>query len=174
MFVDSISDIAVLGPPDNQDLSEECDAYEAFVEPLVGLSVADVLRTPLSVDGRQPEGAMGWVLSLAGEWQQCRMSHFGGPLWLSSAKIKGGMSGSPILSANGSAVGLIASNHAQPRLLHSLPGWVIKAEINRRVREKTSKTSPARKRAFAALSEKDKVAALARGISSAGRPRSAA
>jgi hypothetical protein len=150
MFVDSISDLAVLGPPDNQELSEECDAYEAFVESLVSLSVADVLRTPLPVDGRQPEGATGWVLSLDGEWQQCRMSHFGGPLWLTGVKIKGGMSGSPILSANGSAVGLIASNHAQPRLLHSLPGWILRAQIRRMVREKVS---PARKPAVAARNE---------------------
>jgi hypothetical protein len=80
MFVDPIGDLAVLGPPDNQDLSEECDIYEAFVEQLTAFSTADILPTPLSHE--MPEGEIGWVLSLAGEWQQYRMSQVGGPLWL--------------------------------------------------------------------------------------------
>ena len=127
MFIDSISDIAVLGAPDDQELGEECDAYEAFMESLVGFSAADVMRTDLKdFRGGQPDGAIGYVLSLGGEWQQCRMWHIGGPLWLAGASIDGGMSGSPILSANGEAVGVIASNGGQPRLAHNLPGWVLK------------------------------------------------
>src|SRR5262249_57628847 len=32
LFVDPIADIAVLGQPDNQDLSEQADAYDQLVE----------------------------------------------------------------------------------------------------------------------------------------------
>jgi hypothetical protein len=124
LFVDPISDLAILGPPENQDLSEEYDAYEAFVEPLAELAAVDILPAPLPVAGGQPEGEAGWVLSLVGKWEPCRMWHFGGPLWLTGAEIEGGMSGSPILSPGGDAIGVIASNHAQPRLLHNLPVWM--------------------------------------------------
>ena len=145
MFVDPVSDLAVLGPPDNQDLSEECDAYEAFVEQLAAFSTADILPTPLSHE--MPEGEIGWVFSLAGKWQQCRMSQVGGPLWLSGASIDAGMSGSPILSANGRAVGVIVSNHAQPRLWHGLPSWIFRAELKREISRRMERTQVERAQA---------------------------
>jgi hypothetical protein len=142
LFVDVISDIAVLGPPDEQDLNEEYDAYQDFVEPLATFSAADVAPTRPAL--KMPEGELGWVLSLGGEWQQCRMNCVetpwwgAGPLWLNGAKIEGGMSGSPILSAGGDAVGVVASGGEvdgiqtgpqgpQPRLMSDLPSWLIRA-----------------------------------------------
>ena len=40
-FVDPVSDIAVLGGPDDQALSEEADAYEEFVGSAVRLKIVD-------------------------------------------------------------------------------------------------------------------------------------
>jgi hypothetical protein len=128
IFVDPISDLAILAAPDGQDLYDEHEAYERFVEPLVGFSVGNVPQTHLS--SHKPEGHKGWVLSLKGEWQPCEMLHVGGPLLTPDAKvIKAGMSGSPILSASGEAVGVVASNYAQPRLLHHMPCWLLKGVL---------------------------------------------
>ncbi len=41
LFVDPIADIAVLGQPDNQDLSEYADAYDALMDSATTLPVAD-------------------------------------------------------------------------------------------------------------------------------------
>jgi hypothetical protein len=37
LFVDPVSDIAVLGKPDTQSLSDECEAYEEFMEQTTAL-----------------------------------------------------------------------------------------------------------------------------------------
>jgi hypothetical protein len=41
LFADPIADIAVLGQPDNQALSDEADAYDQLVEDMTKLAVAD-------------------------------------------------------------------------------------------------------------------------------------
>jgi hypothetical protein len=96
-FVDPIGDIAVLSSPDNQELWKEAKAFEALVELLTPLAVADIA----AVD------APAWLLPLAGEWNRCRVQHNGGGLWLSKASIAGGMSGSPIVIENGAAIGVV-------------------------------------------------------------------
>ena len=94
-FVDPVADLAVLRSPDNQELSEEADAYEALLEPMAPLEVADV-------GGRE---VLGQLLSLKGSWFSCTLQHRGGPFWIKDAKqpIQSGMSGSPILAANGAS-----------------------------------------------------------------------
>jgi hypothetical protein len=42
LFADPIADIAVLGSPDDQELTEAAEAYEALVESATPLSIADV------------------------------------------------------------------------------------------------------------------------------------
>lgn len=46
VFVDPIADIAVLGSPDNQELSEEAEAYDALIDK------TPVLRSPRSETGK--------------------------------------------------------------------------------------------------------------------------
>jgi hypothetical protein len=94
LFVDPVADIAVLGPPDEQALSKEREAYDMFVNSLVPLPIADV-----------PEGAPAWVLSLDNQWNECIVRHYStgpkkGALWIFDARagIRGGMSGSPIIA----------------------------------------------------------------------------
>jgi hypothetical protein len=51
----------VLGPPDNQALSDKCRAYEELIDSAVVLSIA-------SVRGRFGSKSSGWLLSLNGTW----------------------------------------------------------------------------------------------------------
>ena len=44
LFVDPMADIAVLGKPDNQALSDEADAYDELVDGMVTL--ASLMRRP--------------------------------------------------------------------------------------------------------------------------------
>jgi hypothetical protein len=128
LFADPVADIAVLGSPDStMDLSDEADAYEALVEAATPLSIADA-----------PEEGHGWVLSLDGKWFRCTVKYMkrrDGPLLVSDAAqpIVRGMSGSPIVSDNGSAIGIVClgSNRYgcnNPRLLRDLPGWLLNAQ----------------------------------------------
>jgi hypothetical protein len=66
--------------------------------------------------------------------------HVGGPLWLYDAKdgIHAGMSGSPVLLGDGSAIGVVCvaggvdprlytEGGPNPRLMTNLPGWCLRA-----------------------------------------------
>jgi hypothetical protein len=53
LFVDPISDIAILGPPDDQELSNQWEQYDELVGSLDPISVADA-----------PEETPAWLLSL--------------------------------------------------------------------------------------------------------------
>ncbi len=45
LFVDPIADLAILGCPDDQELSEEAEAYEALTEPAVPLKIVGAHAT---------------------------------------------------------------------------------------------------------------------------------
>jgi hypothetical protein len=129
VFVDPISDIAVLSEPDNQSgLVEEAEAYDQFMES----------RPVLRIATQSQHSRAAWVLTLDGEWEQCVME-VDRSLTLVHAKNGNapGTSGSPILTADGSAVGVIsvgttvsgvihARQYGQPRLSHALPGWLLR------------------------------------------------
>ena len=87
LFADLIADIAVLGEPDSQELSEQWNAFEALVMAVTPLRITDA-----------PKEAQARLLSLAGEWFDCKVQHVGGPLLITDANkgTVGGMSGSPI------------------------------------------------------------------------------
>jgi hypothetical protein len=117
-FVNPIGDIAVLDAPDDQELSDEFKAYNRLVE-------AESV-TPLPV---APPDSEGWLLSLDGVWFRCAILHqkkFGrlslGDL---EGKIVNGMSGSPVLSTTGGAVGVVCvgRDSPNPSLIGNLPGW---------------------------------------------------
>jgi hypothetical protein len=92
LFANPIADIAVLGSPDNQDLFHQAEAYEALMESVTPIAIADA-----------PEKGQGWLLSLEGEWFGCTIEyikHVDGPLWIANTAqpIASGMSGSPVIS----------------------------------------------------------------------------
>jgi hypothetical protein len=125
LFADPVADVAVLGSPDNQELGDEAEAYDALVDSVTPIAIAEA-----------PEKGDGWLLSLEQEWFKCTveyMKQIDGPLWISNPAqpIVGGMSGSPIISDK--AIGIVSLGGTDPelgqpnvRLLRSLPGWLLR------------------------------------------------
>jgi Trypsin-like peptidase domain len=127
LFVEPVSDIAVLGAPDSQDLYNECSKYQALVDELTPLPISDF-----------PAEASARLLSLENQWFGCKVRHIGRALWIFDAAtgIVGGMSGSPIIDDDGRAIGVLCTSasgpnekHTEggpnPRLVANLPGWLL-------------------------------------------------
>jgi len=128
LFADPIADIAILGPVDGQQLVDQYSAYEDLMEGASPLAISD-----------PPRDGAARMLSLDGRWFECRARHLGGLLWVYDAaeSIRGGMSGSPILGADGSAIGVVCigtrragerpgtDGGPNPRLAYSLPAWAL-------------------------------------------------
>lgn len=128
LFAEPIADVAVLGSPDNQAMSEEADAYGALVGSIRPLRIADVTAFNTPAPGR--------LVALDGHLTDCTVRHFGGDLLIENATegIMGGMSGSPVLDSVGAAIGIVSQSggtqerHTEglaPRLALGLPGWVL-------------------------------------------------
>jgi hypothetical protein len=150
LFVDPVSDLAVLGSPDGQALYEEAEAYEALVDAVVPLPIGrpSYARLPITIPEpyptEEPMTILGptqaesgaWLLSLDGRWFGCKVESLGRGLWIRDAgeAIRDGMSGSPIISPEGAAIGVLCcssgetSEHhgslANPELWQNLPGWL--------------------------------------------------
>ena len=128
LFADPIADVAVVGPPDGEELIDEWEAYDVFVEPMKPFKI-----------GAAPWRGHGWVLSLDCRWLRCKVQHKGGALWLSGVPIEAGMSGSPVIADDGSAIGVVCLSsggtdlgaHTEggpnPHLAICLPAWVLHA-----------------------------------------------
>jgi hypothetical protein len=131
LFVDPIADLAVLGGPDNQVLSEKSDAYDDLVEGRSALPVGVVTAT-----------CEAWLLTLAGQWERCsvRVDEYGPAKWLTLVAAKDGnlpgTSGSPIVTADRAAVSVVSvesqangdaqvEQPMQPRLAMALPVWLL-------------------------------------------------
>src|SRR5882672_12592480 len=104
-FVDPIADIAVLGPPGNP----HADEYKALMETASALSIGGSLRNPVNF----------WVPA-----RLLSLTH-------AAEVIRDGMSGSPIVTEIGTAIGVVCTAAApweggpNPRLSHNLPGWLL-------------------------------------------------
>ena len=134
LFVDPIADIAVLGSPDNQALSEEAEAYEALVESATPVTVAEPPSQPIpeevarlaafekrfGITGRVQRAkrkCSAFLLSLSNQWFPCTVEHSpNGMLNIQNAArgIAGGMSGSPIIAEDGSAIGVVCLGSGKP------------------------------------------------------------
>jgi hypothetical protein len=130
LFVDPIADIAVLGCPDNEELDEQADRYHALTDDAATLLIGTARSGP------------GWVLALNGDWIRTTLRLLSGVdgTSLLVGPTEPGMSGSPILSGAGRAIGIIAigsqtvrngERHVdreagpQPILRRNLPGWLL-------------------------------------------------
>jgi hypothetical protein len=134
LFIDPIADIAVLGQPDNQVLCEQAAAYDTLVDAVTPTPIADA-----------PEDGEAWLLSLDRKWNRCRVQHSKGPLWITEALafIRSCMSGSPIITRDGAAIGVISvsggtsdiDRHTEggpnPHLAYHLPNRFLPVEPNR-------------------------------------------
>jgi hypothetical protein len=131
LFADPVADIAVLATPDTQELSEQADAYDRLVGGVEPFQVADRPGEGVGYahigDGQWiavPEAGRGpaWVLSLGGEWVACTAVRRGH--WLAVEPlgvIVFGMSGSPIITPAGEAVGVISTGSMNAVLAAALP-----------------------------------------------------
>jgi len=104
VFVDPVADLAVLGSPDNQEFFDEADAFDDLVDSVTALNIA------AAKDGE------AWMLSLEGVWAPCVLRVPAAAHWMASIHVENflpgidvGMSGSPIISPTGEAVGAICS-----------------------------------------------------------------
>jgi hypothetical protein len=135
LFADPVADIAVLGQPDDQELSKQAEAYDEVLDLLKPFSIADA-----------PLCGSAWICAIDGHWFRCRIERTAsGPLWLSEALdgIVGGMSGSPIRDEDGKAIGVVSISSGpslsephtdggpNPALTRNLPGWLLH-ELKRR------------------------------------------
>lgn len=132
LFADPIADIAVLGSPDDQALSAEAEAYKELTDGAEPLAISD-----------PPTKCTAYLLSLGNEWFACAIERTGGPLWVSNAAapIVPGMSGSPIVARDGTAIGVMClsagtadEGHTEggpnPRLCGNLPGWCLQSILH--------------------------------------------
>jgi hypothetical protein len=136
LFADVIADIAVLGQPDNQALYDEADAYDALVDSVHPLAVADAPAQGvelLTIGDRQIERptageAAARVLSLEGQWLDGRVQRRGGCLeFLPHEFSVGGMSGSPIINASGAAIGVISVDMMNPVIADCLSVQIVRS-----------------------------------------------
>jgi hypothetical protein len=126
LFADPIADLAVLGPPDDQELFEQSEAYEAFAESLAPLPLAEA-----------GESGEAFFLSLDKHWFSGRFGCISyGSLRFSKIEgsILGGMSSSPILNSQGAAIGVVNLGDSNPSaesqvwqtaLYRNLPGFML-------------------------------------------------
>jgi len=140
LFINPIADVAVVGVPDTQSYSDEAEGYRSLVQYATPFRIIDA-----------PEKARGFLLSLQGEWFGCQvewMERIDGPLWVSkpAQRIERGMSGSPIVSETGNAVGIVAGSMVEnekdaatgefgawnPRLMRDLPLWLLRTQMMRK------------------------------------------
>jgi hypothetical protein len=132
VFVDPVTDIAVLGEPDNQTYFDgQWEAYLALVD-----------ERPTVRIGVPAESCDVWLHTLDGQWEPCAARtqfHPASGLTLIGAKEgnRAGTSGSPIVRADGRALGVISvGSHThetvvsqeaagQPLLASKLPLWLL-------------------------------------------------
>jgi S1-C subfamily serine protease len=114
LFVDPISDVAVLGAPRR----EKAAAYSKLTRGMRPLRVAATRRRTAA-----------WFLSLDCRWVRCTLSRSRRGYRISAARqaIEHGTSGSPILNSSGAVLGILcaAPGEINPRLDIHLPRWVI-------------------------------------------------
>jgi hypothetical protein len=124
-------DLAVFCQPDIECGEGHYMRFEDFTK--------QAMPVGLSPDGvashlwAQHPGQVAWTMSLAGEWQKCIVHNGGRFLTLDSdAKIKSGMSGSPIINDKGAAIGVISTGRSgiggnvNPSLTDCLPPWLLR------------------------------------------------
>jgi hypothetical protein len=136
LFVDPIADIAVLCQPDNQALSDEADAYDHFVDGLEPFTVADApaqgleraMSGDFQIEHLAPGRGVARVLSLDGRWLDGKVQRRGGLLAFEPEDFfVGGMSGSPILDANGAAIGVVSVDIMCPVIVDSLSARLVRS-----------------------------------------------
>ena len=129
LFVNPVADIAVLSNPDDQELYDEARAYDELVDSVKPLAITDAPK----MRGYKPGKAAAYLLLLDGEWRKCTVMRHGINLIIEDRElVAAGMSGSPIVSTKGKAIGLVSTSGISsvsttglfnPVLRDNLPAW---------------------------------------------------
>jgi hypothetical protein len=98
LFADPVADVAVLGAPDNQELSDQADAYEALVAAATPVAVAEPPSRPI------PEEIAAWLSPIVAEDGTA----------IGIVCTSGGPHGVPHTEGG-----------PNPRLIGNLPGWFL-------------------------------------------------
>jgi Trypsin-like peptidase domain len=125
-----IDDVAVFTEPDCQALWDENDQYGAFTEQAMMIGQSPQVRPPYECTVETETPAR--LLSLDGQWLDCTVQNNGRFLTVRQGNqlIKPGMSGSPIVNADGAAIGLVSTSgdggdsNVHPSLADCLPAWL--------------------------------------------------
>jgi trypsin-like peptidase len=135
LAVEPVSDIAVLGGPDDQALPDEADAFDELCE----------RTTPVELQREIPEPGVPfsvWIRTHKRTWVAGAATYIrGAKFWYKTrTKIQGGTSGGPIVTDTGELVGLVSHapespGHGDygcgaPLACLALPAWAL-----RRIRE---------------------------------------
>jgi hypothetical protein len=122
-------DLAVFTGPDGQEHSDRHHDYEQFTA--TAIPVGEPPPIDPSCEWGGVPGAPAWVLSLDCSWLPCTVYGNSRFLTVRGAKIRRGMSGSPIVDAAGAAIGLISTSseedhniNVHPCLAGCLPRWL--------------------------------------------------
>ena len=123
-----VDDVAVLSAPDDQLLDEPHEEYVRFTA--TGMMVGEAPAITPPYQWRDIPGAPAWVLGLDLRWMPCTVHNSGRLLMVRGPKIKSGMSGSPILNADGAAIGIVSTgsgdDHRGANLAGCLPAWLLR------------------------------------------------
>jgi len=125
--VEPVTDIAVLGEPDNQVFYDDAEAFEGFCEmtPAVPVHAEDLERdTAVRVHVLKRNGT--WVHAMTSRRLHEAPSH----TWITllrGAMLAGGDSGGPVVDGSGLLVGLVSQglrDGSIPRPHRALPVWL--------------------------------------------------
>ena len=122
IFVDPISDLALLAEADNQTYSAEAEKFSTLTDERPKIQIASLVQS-----------GPGWILGLNRSWEAIALTVDSLNRWRTIAfddpppnAIACGTSGSPILDATGAAVGVMSlGQEGNPRLALELPVWVL-------------------------------------------------
>jgi hypothetical protein len=138
VFVDLMADIAVLESPDDQALNDEYEQYQAFLSTLPPFDIAAPPPLGRVRASAYPDEPPAWRrrgqvffpgrnMSLEDQWIDCGVRRFGGPFLIEPEElVKCGMSGSPLISPTGAALGVVSTNNMAAVLADGLPGWLLR------------------------------------------------
>ena len=146
VFADPVADIAVLGEPDSRALSRQYESYVRLTDPVVPFTIGPLefiqqqrrLPSGQVIHGPRRAKAQGQMLSLDLRWFGCHVTSLGrfASVEKPESPIAGGMSGSPILGLDGTAIAVASvwdqqdEDGPNPLLADVLPGCLLKAGLS--------------------------------------------
>jgi hypothetical protein len=137
--VEPVSDVAILGAPDNQMFCDDAEAFEAFCSATEPVSVnADDFETEVPVRVH--------VLSHKGTWAEATVCVYGlsggATAPIQGGDIESGTSGGPIINDGGRLVGVVSHNCMFPCPHLALPAWAWRTIASAEASANRSQASP--------------------------------